>query len=187
LVWAQVHHTASNLPRLAQDCLCFSVWFCALAWRTQWRILKYPSSMSYPLLSGRCLRRRCPHLSLLPVCSCYSSLSIQRLSLCFSLLLLLSLSLSIQRLSISLSYCTILIPLRAPSLSPPAFPLDLTLYLFLSLTRLGGQVSVGWVRAVMTATTRARFDLEPAASKLEESVRKLREECGYEEVSELPR
>merc|ERR1712086_283266 len=47
-------------------------------------------------------------------------------------------------------------------------------------------VSVGWVRAVMNTTTRARFNLEPAASKLEESVRKLREDCGYEEVSELP-
>ena len=46
---------------------------------------------------------------------------------------------------------------------------------------------MGWVRAVMNATTRARFDLEPAASKLKESVRQLREECGYEEVSELPR
>ena len=39
----------------------------------------------------------------------------------------------------------------------------------------------------MNTTTRARFNLEPAASKLEESVRKLREDCGYEEVSELPR
>ena len=87
-----------------------------------------------------------------------------------------------------MSYCTVLIPLRASSLSPPAFPLYLTLYLFLSsLTCLGGQVSVGWVRAVMNATTRARFDLEPAASKLKESVRQLREECGYEEVPELPR
>lgn len=114
-------------------------------------------------------------------------LSLNSATLCFSLLLL-SLSLSIQRLSISLSYCTVLIPLRVSSLSPPAFPLYLTLFLFLSsLTRLGRQVSVGWVRALMNTTTRARFDLEPAASKLEESVRELREDCGYEEVSELPR
>ena len=101
MVWAQVHHSPSSLPRLAQDCLCFSVWSCALAWRTQWRICPIPSSMAYLLLSGRCLRRRCPHLSLLPVCSCYSSLSIQRLSASLSFIF----SLCLCRFSDSLFLC----------------------------------------------------------------------------------
>ena len=39
----------------------------------------------------------------------------------------------------------------------------------------------------MNPTTRARYESEPHASELEESVSQLRDACGYEEVSELPR
>ena len=39
----------------------------------------------------------------------------------------------------------------------------------------------------MNPTTRARFESEPHASELEKNISQLRDVCGYEEVSELPR